>query len=459
MDATAIILAAGEGTRMKSKVHKVLHTICGKAMVDYPVDVVKAQGVANPIVVVGHAADSVREHLGDGVRFAVQDKTTGWGTGHAVMSAGEYLKNIKGLVYILAGDMPLLDAADLEEMRKAMEATDAAGAMLTAIADDPKGYGRVLRDETGAVSAIVEHRDCDAEQLKVKEINASVYCFKAEALLSALPRLKNNNNQNEYYLTDVVGILRGDGLRVEPVIIPMENCMGVNDLVQLAQAEKAMRRRLNEKLMRAGVGIIDPENTYIEATVQVGQDTIIHPGCTLQGNTVIGADCVILPHCRMSNAVIGDDTTVESSVLIDCEVGSHTSVGPHAYLRPKAKVGDHCRIGDFVEIKNSVIGNRTKVSHLTYVGDADLGENINLGCGVVFSNYDGKKKYRSTVGDNAFIGCNVNLVSPVNVGENAYIAAGSTLTGDVPADALAIAREKQVNKDGWVIKRKAEGKL
>lgn len=457
MNTTAIILAAGEGTRMKSKVHKVLHTLCGRAMVDYPVRIARELGVERPVVVVGHAADSVRAHLGDTVDFAVQDKATGWGTGHAVMSAQAFIPD-DGLVYILAGDMPLLRTPDLARMRDAVEA-GAAGAMLTAIADDPTGYGRVLRDDTGAVSAIVEHRDCTPEQRTVKEINASVYCFRAEALLSALPRIKNENNQHEYYLTDVVSILRADGERIEPVVVPMEDCMGVNDLVQLSQAAKTMQRRINERLMRSGVTLIDPDNTYIEETVTIGQDTVVYPGCTLQGETAIGSDCTILPHCRMSNAIIGDGTTVEASVLIDCRVGSHTTVGPNAYLRPKANVGDHCRIGDFVEIKNSNIGDGTKVSHLTYVGDADLGKNINLGCGVVFSNYDGKRKYRSTVGDDAFIGCNVNLVSPVSVEAGAYIAAGSTITKDVPGGALAIARERQRNLSGWVETRKAEGKL
>ena len=243
------------------------------------------------------------------------------------------------------------------------------------------------------------------------------------------------------------------------VWIEEEHRLVVEDRVKLAKAEKIVRGRINEKLMLAGVTIIDPKNTYIEDTVVIGQDTIVHPGCTLQGNTVIGQDCVIYPHCRMNNAEVGDETTVEASVLLDCKVGSGTTVGPNAYLRPKTVIGDHCRIGDFVEVKNSNIGNGTKVSHLTYVGDADLGENINLGCGVVFSNYDGKKKYRSVIGDNAFIGCNVNIVSPVKVGDDAYIAAGSTITGDVPGAALAIARERQTNKAGWVEARKAEGKL
>ena len=277
----------------------------------------------------------------------------------------------------------------------------------------------------------------------------AVCCVKGEALQKLLA----------CGCADIAKAVTESGLKVAQVELPEESRMVVCDRVKLSKAEKLMRCRINEKLMLGGVTLIDPERTYIEDTVVIGEDTIVHPNCTLQGDTVIGGGCVIYPNCRMNNAVIGDGTTVEASVLLDCKVGSGTTVGPNAYLRPKTVIGDNCRIGDFVEVKNANIGNKTKVSHLTYVGDADLGENINLGCGVVFSNYDGKKKYRSTIGDNAFIGCNVNIVSPVNVGEEAYIAAGSTITGDVPGGALAVARERQTNKAGWVEARKAEGKL
>lgn len=307
-----------------------------------------------------------------------------------------------GVVYLIGSAMPLVDAEALEKL--------------------------------------AEEADCFASDL--------LGCVRTEALMGVL--------QVAQSVRDAVERVREHAKRIW---IDEEKNLTVSDRVMLSKAEKIMRRRINEKLMLDGVTIIDPENTYIEDTVVIGQDTIVHPGCTLQGKTVIGDGCTIYPHCRMNNAVVGDETTVEASVLLDCRVGSGTTVGPNAYLRPKTVIGDHCRIGDFVEVKNSNIGNGTKVSHLTYVGDADLGENINLGCGVVFSNYDGKKKYRSVIGDHAFIGCNVNIVSPVNVGEDAYIAAGSTITGDVPGAALAIARERQTNKEGWVDARKAEGKL
>ena len=457
MESTAIILAAGEGTRMKSKRHKVLHKLCGREMVEYALRAAQEAGVERPVVVIGHAAEAVREHLQGRVDFAVQDRATGWGTGHAVMSAGAYLSGA-GKVYILAGDMPLLTGADLLSLGEAVEA-GAAGAMLTAVLPDPTGYGRVLRGADGAVERIVEQRDCTPEQAAVREVNASVYCFRADALRAALPLLRNENAQKEYYLTDVVGILREAGERVAAVEAPAEHCMGVNDRVQLAAAEKVLRRRINENLQRAGVTLIDPERTYIDDGVEIGADTVVYPGCVLQGATRVGEDCTLLPNSRMQDAVLADGVTVEASVLLQCEVGAGTTVGPNAYLRPGTRIGEHCRIGDFVEIKNSTIGDRTKVSHLTYVGDADLGERINLGCGVVFSNYDGKKKYRCTVGDDAFIGCNVNLVAPVTVEAGAYVAAGSTITKDVPAGALAIARSRQGNLAGWVEARKAAGKL
>ena len=320
----------------------------------------------------------------------------------------------EGLVYILCDAMPFLTADALEALGAAVE----SGADIAYAAAE------------GACCGMI----CCARAEMLDKVLAGGCEHAAETVLNS-------------------------GLKAVEVKLCAESTLVVCDRVQLARAEKIMRARINEKLMLGGVTLIDPEHTYIEDTVVIGQDTVVYPNCTLQGDTVIGSDCVIYSNCRMNNAVVGDGTTVEASVLLDCRVGSGTTVGPNAYLRPKAVVGNKCRIGDFVEIKNANIGNGTKVSHLTYVGDADLGENINLGCGVVFSNYDGKKKYRSTIGDNAFIGCNVNIVSPVNVEKEAYIAAGSTITGDVPAGALAIARERQSNKAGWVEARKAEGKL
>ena len=319
----------------------------------------------------------------------------------------------EGIAYVLSDAMPLICAEDLEKLYEAV----VNGADI--------GYAAV----EGACCGVIG-------------------CVKAEALKKVMACGCEN----------IAQAVKENGLKAVQVELG-ESTLVISDRVQLAKAEKIMRRRINEKLMLSGVTIMDPENTYIEDTVVIGQDTVVYPGCVLQGSTVIGENCTVYPHCRMNNAVVGDGTTVEASVLLDCKVGSGTTVGPNAYLRPKSVIGDKCRIGDFVEVKNSNIGNGTKVSHLTYVGDADLGENINLGCGVVFSNYDGKKKYRSVIGDNAFIGCNVNIVSPVNVGADAYIAAGSTVTNDVPGGALAVARERQINKEGWVDARKAEGKL
>ena len=457
MEAAAIVLAAGAGTRMKSKKPKVVHEVLGKPLVRWVVDAAHEAGISRVATVVGHERQQVEPLVEADTDVVVQPERRG--TADAVAVCAEALAGFDGSLVVLSGDCPLITADTIRRLVDMREQADAAVVVLTMELENPYGYGRIVRDRVGAVERIVEQKDCTPAQAQVREVNASVYCFRIPALLSALPRLKNDNAQGEYYLTDVVAILRGDGERIAAVETAAEHCMGVNDRVQLAQAEAALRRRINEALMRGGVTMIDPERTYVDAGVKIGRDAVVYPGCVLQGATRVGEGCTLLPNCRLLDAVVGDNATVESSVLLSCAVGAGTTVGPNAYLRPGTRVGAHCRIGDFVEIKNSTIGDGTKVSHLTYVGDADLGEGINLGCGVVFSNYDGKSKYRCTVGDRAFIGCNVNLVAPVTVEADAYVAAGSTVTKDVPAGALAIARSRQANLAGWVAARKAEGKL
>lgn len=455
----AILLAAGQGTRMKSTKHKVLHEVCGKPIIEYALELCKGCGVERSIVVVGHNAQQVCARLQGKAQFAMQDPAKGWGTGAAARAAEPLIDGESGLVYIMVGDAPLFTAESMLALRSAVEA-GAACAALTTLLDDPFGYGRVIRDESGtAMINVIEQPELTDEQKAIREVNVSLYCMTVAAYKKMLPLLPLHAGKNEYYLTDLVPILTSLGEKITPVLCPAEHALGINDRVQLAQAEKIMQKRILERLMRDGVTIKDPDSTYIDADVEIGMDTVIWPGCILQGQTKIGTGCTILQNCRMKDATIGDETTVESSTLLSCKVGSKTTVGPNAYLRPNSVVGDHCRIGDFVELKNATIGNGTKVSHLTYVGDADLGEGINLGCGVVFSNYDGKKKYRSTVDDGAFIGCNVNLVSPVHVGKEAYLAAGSTITQDVPEGALSIARQQQSNLLGWVAKRREKGLL
>ncbi len=457
MDKLALILAAGEGTRMLSETPKVLHEICGKTILDH---VLQAMDLVceHKTVIVGHGKERIMDAYHGRVDFVVQ-KPDGKGTGYAVKSAESTLQGKKGVVLITVGDAPLVLPETFAKLVSEVEKGSVA-ALLSDTIDNPFGYGRVIRDKKGNVCAIVEQKDLQGDQHKVNEMNASVYAFDIEALLWALPQLNDRNAAHEYYLTDVISILYGAGKKIVSVpVLEKSECLGINDRVQLAQAAKAMRQRINNKAMRSGVTLIDPDNTYIEPDVVIGQDTVIYPGCVLQKGSVIGEKCTLLPNCRISGSALASEVTVENSVILDSTVGSKTTVGPFAYIRPGRAIGSNCRIGDFVEIKNSNVQDGSKVSHLTYVGDSDVGKRVNLGCGVVFVNYDGKKKTRSTVEDDAFIGCNVNIVSPVNIGKEAYIAAGSTITENVPEGALAIARERQINKLDWVSKKKMEENL
>ena len=315
--------------------------------------------------------------------------------------------------------------------------------------DDPTGYGRIIRDNH-SFEKIVEQKDATEEEKKVCEINTGVYVFKSADLIESFKELKNDNMQNEYYLTDCLGIMKEKGLNVGIMVAQDdEEFLGINSKLQLAQANKVMKKRINEQHMINGVTIEDPDNTYIGKDVVIKPDTVILPGTVIEGKTEIGTDCVIGPNSRITNSIIKDGVTVQCSVLLSAEVDNYTTIGPFAYLRPNTKIGEHVKIGDFVEIKNSTIDDGTKVSHLTYVGDSDVGKNVNFGCGTVTVNYDGKNKFRTTIGDNAFIGCNTNLIAPVVIKENAFTAAGSTITFDVPEGSLSIARAKQINKPGW----------
>lgn len=451
MQTRVIILAAGEGKRMKSSIPKVLHTLCGRAMVGWVMEA--ARGIdAHPVVVVGHGRDAVMAALEGRARFAVQESQRG--TGHAVMAARDAIPE-DGAVVVAAADMPLLRSGTLEALAAGVTRDGFAAMVLTAIAEDPAGYGRVLRDGSGDVAGIVEHRDATPAQREIREINTSVYCFRGNLLRSLLDRLTCDNDQGEYYLTDVIGLMVRAGHRVGALRCAPDEALGINDRAQLAQAEAALRRRINEAHMREGVRIIDPAATYIDADVAIGGDTVVYPGNVLESGTRIGSGATLYPGNRISASRVGDGVTIQSSVLVEAQVGNGATIGPFAYLRPGSKVGAGCRIGDFVELKNAVIGDGTKVPHLTYVGDAEIGERANIGCGAVFVNYDGHRKHRTTVGDGAFIGCNTNLVAPVTVGRGAYTAAGSTITEDVPDDALAIARSRQTNKDGWARRRRS----
>lgn len=446
-----VILAAGQGTRMKSKVPKVLHKVLDKTMVDYVIDSSLKAGAEDICVIVGHQSAMVKAMIGDRVKFALQKEQLG--TGHAVMQAGDFIK--EGNILVLCGDTPLITAETIEKLNSIHNSENNDVTVVSMHVDDPTGYGRIVRMDN-EFEKIVEQKDADDKQKRIKEVNSGVYIFKAEALNDAFSKLSNNNSQGEYYLTDTLEIIKNNGGKVDIMVAEdPDEFLGVNSKLQLAQATDVMKKRINERLMTEGVTIMDPASTYIGSDVEIEPDTIIYPGCMIEGKTKIGTDCLIGPNCRIQSSVIHNGVIIQSSFLIQAEVDNYTTVGPFAYLRPNSKIGEHVRIGDFVEIKNSVIDDGTKVSHLTYVGDSDVGKCVNFGCGTVTVNYDGKNKFRCKIGDNVFIGCNSNLVAPVEVGDNAYTAAGSTITKDVPEGSLAIARSRQDNKEGW---RKKSGK-
>ena len=453
----AVVLAAGQGTRMKSKLHKVLHPVCGKPMVQHVVDTMVSMQVENLIVVVGHGAEAVRAQLGEGVTYALQEQQLG--TAHAVRQAAPFLQDKTGTTFLLYGDVPLLSKQTLTDLLRYHQEQQAAATVLTAVLPDPTGYGRIVRSEAGEVLRIVEHKDASDEERAIREINTGIYCVDNQKLWGALEKVKNDNAQGEYYLTDCVAILRECGEKVVGfAAADPEEAMGINDRVQLAEAEAYLRRRIAVAHMRNGVTIVDPDSTYIEADVAIGADTVIQPGTFLRGRTTIGADCVIGPQADLKNVEAADQVTIQYSVLVDAQVERESTVGPFAYVRPGTEIGPHVKIGDFVELKNAKIGAGSKVPHLSYIGDAEIGEGVNIGCGTITVNYDGAVKHKTVVEDGAFVGCNSNLIAPLTVGQNAYVAAGSTIHEDVPANALAIARERQVNKPDYASRLPRKGK-
>ena len=452
-DCAAIILAAGEGKRMRSSLPKVMHCAAGRPLAQWVTEATKEATGKKPVLVIGVGAQQIRDYFGEEAEYALQREQLG--TGHAVMAAKEYLKG-DGYVLVAAGDMPLLRAQTLKRMIDTTQQNNLGVCVLSAVLPDPTGYGRIIREQ-GCVQCIVEHRDATEAQRAVCEINTSVYCFHIPALLEALGALGNQNDQGEYYLTDCVEYIAKKGYGAQAVICPdAQECLGVNDRAQLAAVAKVLRSRINTALMEQGVTMIDPDAVYIDAGVSVGRDAVIYPGVTLEGNTVIDEEAILYPGSRIENSFIGRGSKVQNSVVLDSRVGEHSTIGPYAYLRPGSDVGNHCRVGDFVEVKNAQIHDGAKVSHLSYIGDGEIGEKTNVGCGVVFVNYDGKKKSRTVVGRDAFVGCNANLVAPVTIGDGAYIAAGSTVTKDVESDSLCIARSRQTVIPGWAKRRREE---
>lgn len=444
---TTIILAAGHGKRMKSKVPKVLHRVSGLPMVKHVIDLANAINSDQVICVVGHGKETVKDAL-DKEEVVFVEQLEQLGTGHAVMMADDYIQS--GEILVLFGDAPLLSIETLEAFVEFHRNKSYGASLISTHFNNPTGYGRIIRNSEQEFIKIIEHKDSTEEERKITEINSGIGLFNAKLLKEALGKLKNENQQGEYYLTDVFELIRGNGHGIGAFITEdSDELMGVNDRYSLSLAEKYMQNKILKNWMMSGVTIISPETTYIEKNVIIGQDTTLYPGNVLKGSTIIGEECHIGPYADLTDVIVDPCVRIKNSTLIQSHVGENSVIGPYAYLRPGSKLGKNVKIGDFVEVKNSTIGDHSKVSHLTYVGDGKVGKNVNLGCGVVFVNYDGSKKHLTEIEDDVFVGCNSNLIAPVKIGSGAYIAAGSTITEDVPSEALAIARQRQVNKTEW----------
>ena len=414
-EVIAVVLAAGKGTRMKSNKSKLVHKIYGKELVTRVVEVAKKADVNEIIAVVGYKKEQVEEVLGDSVKYAYQEEMLG--TGHAIMQTTKFLEGRKGKVVVLNGDVPILRPETLKNLIQKSINNKEYATLLTAIYDNPTGYGRILRDEGGNIKGIVEQKDATEEQKEIQEINAGIYCFDIQELLLALKEIRPNNAQGEYYLTDVIKIMNDKGLKTGAVIVEDNTeILGVNDRLQLEMLTRILRLRINQEHMKNGVTIEDINNTYIYDDVTIGTDTVIHPNTIIKSGVTIGEDC---------------------------------EIGPNAYIREGCQLANKVKVGSFVEIKKAIIGEGTKVPHLSYMGDCEIGEHTNIGCGTITCNYDGFNKSKTVIGKNSFIGSNTNLVAPVNLGDNTFVAAGSTITDDVPSDSLAIARQRQTNKEGW----------
>ena len=451
-----IILAAGEGTRMKSRHPKVLHKISGKPLLSYVLDEAEKAGIRRNVVIVGHGKEAVMESItGENIIYEEQPVHQGapYGTGYAVMQGMGHVGDEDNVV-VLCGDTPLITASTLTKLMKYHNSQNNKATVLTTCLEDPTGYGRIVRKSEGSLQAIVEHKDATEDQRKIGEINSGIYCFSGKELKLGLDGINNDNSQNEYYLTDVIGVLVEGGYKVGAFMIEdASQIHGINSRVQLAQADDIIRERINLGHMENGVTLINPKDTYIESTVRIGRDTIVYPGAVLEGDTVIGEDCTIRGATRIVDSIIGDEVSIESTLIENSKVGDGCKIGPYAHLRPDSELGRNVKIGNFVEIKKATLGDDSKASHLSYVGDAQVGSGVNIGCGVVFVNYDGERKFKSIIGDNAFIGSNSNLVAPVKVESWGYVAAGSTITDNVGEGELSIARARQVNKAGWVEKK------
>ena len=454
VDTHVLILAAGMGTRMKSAFPKVLHRVAGRPMIEYALRAISTLNVASTTVVVGCGAEQVQTAVRGwpGVRFVIQEPQLG--TGHALMQSESALSGSDGTLVLLTGDVPMVRSATLQDLVAFHRDTDAAATVLTATVPRPFGYGRIVRSR-GQITRIVEERDATPAQRNIREINSGIYALKLKPLFDALRQIASENAQDEYYLTDLISIYRRRKLVVETVSIEKAGeVRGINSRTELAEVGAVVRQKKNEELMAAGVTIEDPATTYVDADVTVGADTVLHPGVTLEGRTAIGTACEIHSGVRIVDSTIENDVTINNHcVITGARVATGARVGPFAHLRPDADIRRKVKIGNFVEVKHAVVGPGSKANHLAYLGDATVGENVNIGAGTIICNYDGTAKHQTVIEDGAFIGSDTQLIAPVTVGKGAYVASGSSITDDVPPGSLAVARGRQTIKEGWV-KRK-----
>ena len=458
MSLFVVVLAAGKGTRMKSAQAKVLHPVAGRPMIDHVLRTVEALKAEKTVLVIGHGAEEVRTALAGrpGLEFVVQSPQLG--TGHALLQAEPALAGKSGTVLLLYADVPLLEAGTLTRLLETHSAARAAATVLTTVVEEPYGYGRIVRDESGQILRIVEERDASGDERDIKEINSGIYAFSLAPLFRSLHQLAADNAQGEYYLTDLVGMYRRDKARVETLVLDnAAELRGVNTRVDLAEISAVLRARKNRAVMLGGATLEDPSNTTIDDGVTIGPDTVVGPGSALQGRTTVGAGCRLHANVRLTNATIGDRVTIlDHSIVTDSTIAAGASVGPFAHIRPGSAIESDARVGNFVELKKTRLGRGSKANHLAYLGDATIGEQVNVGAGTITCNYDGETKHPTVIEDGVFIGSDSQLIAPVTIGKGAYVAAGSSITADVPAGALGIARGRQENKPGWAAARQAQ---
>ena len=457
-----IILAAGLGTRMKSSTVKILHRAAGRPIIDYVLDLAAGLSDTQPVMIIGHQREAVQAQVGDRARFAVQEQQLG--TGHAVLQAAQVLEGGAGVrgrkVLILSGDVPLTRLETLQKLIDEHERSGNALTLLTMRLADPAMYGRIVRDNRGSVLRIVEAKDASAEEKLIDEVNAGIYVFDGDHLFDNLRNLSNSNAQGEYYLTDLLSVIREGGQRVGAVVVDdAVEALGVNSRAELATVEAEIQRRVVDRLMKDGVTFRNPNTVVIDSTVAIGNDTVVYPFVTLEGSTKIGSGCVVEPGVHLLNVTVGDNVHLKTgTVAEDAEIGSDAAVGPYAHLRPGTRLGREVKVGNFVETKKAVFGQGAKASHLSYIGDAEIGADVNIGAGTITCNYDGVNKHKTVLEDGVFIGSDTQLVAPVRVGKGAYVGAGSTITKDVPADSLALSRVPQRVVEGWAAKKREEQK-